>query len=181
MIENISSLNETGQHGLDIIVILKNAVPFAAYLGALGTLANALLAYKHYIKNKPIINVDFDNRGFELNKEKGTIEVYISCMNKGDSAITIASFGFYISESEKYITLGSYSFDRYFRCRSGCTRLEPGCNISAWIETKDIEECLRAENISLNTKLFFFVRDGHENVYVCTTPFYIPRIPDRVT
>ncbi|MDD2756277.1 MAG: hypothetical protein PHS80_12220 [Methanothrix sp.] len=180
MIENIPALNETSQRGFDLITLLKDAVPYAAYLGAIGAGANALFSYLQYTKNKPIINVEFGEI-FEYSKERDTFEVYISCTNMGDSAVTISSFGFYISELDKYITVGPQSFDRYFRRGGGCTRLDPGCNMAAHVETKGIEKSLLSESLSLNSKLFFFFRDGHEKAYICQTPFYVPKPHDRET
>jgi hypothetical protein len=164
---------------LDLIMLLKNAVPYAAYLGAIVAGSNVIFSYLQYKKNKPLIKVDFDNRAYEYNKTRNTIEVYISCTNMGDSAVTISSFGFYISESDKYVTLGPQLFDMYFRRRSGCTRLDPGCNMATSLETKEIEESFLSEGLPLNTKLFFFFRDGHERAYICQTPFYIPKTPDK--
>ena len=96
MIENVPALNETSQSGFDLITLLKDAVPYAAYLGAIGAGANALFSYLQYIKNKPIIKVEFGEI-LEYSKVRDTFEVYISCTNMGDSAVTISSFGFYIS------------------------------------------------------------------------------------
>jgi len=178
MIENISSLNQTSQDSVNLVMLLTNAVPYVAYIGALGAAANAIFTYLYYIKNKPIVFVDF-SRQFKRNKARNTIEIYISCMNQGDSAVTISFFGFYISELNKYITIEPNLFDSYFRKVGGCTRLEPGCSITAWIEAKDIEESLNSEGLSTRLKLFFFFKDGHGKAYICATPFYIPKTPDK--
>ncbi len=173
MIESIPLVNQTGPN-MDLIMLLKDGVPFVAYIGAVIAVINGWITYKYYIKNKPLLNIDF-SKHFELNEERKKFDVYVSCMNAGDSAVTISYFGFYISELDKYVDINANLFDHYFRIRSGCTRLEPGCNIAAWIDTKDINDALASAGVSSDSKLFFYFKDGHKRAYICQDPFYLPK------
>ncbi len=67
MIESIPLVNQTGPN-MDLIMLLKDGVPFVAYIGAVIAVINGWITYKYYIKNKPLLNIDF--RSTLINEEE---------------------------------------------------------------------------------------------------------------